>query len=56
MHGTVEVLKAFGAKWILRTSETRYLTRKATVGMVEDVSDLIEVVSQSLHDQIHAVL
>jgi len=49
-------LQAFSAKWILKTSETRYLTRKATLGIVHDVSDLVEVVSQSLQDQVQSIL
>lgn len=53
---TVNDLQAFSAKWILKTSETRYLTQKASLGIVHDVSDLVEVVSQSLQDQVQAIL
>lgn len=49
-------ITAFSAKWILKTCETRCLTRKATVGIVQDVSDLLFSVSQSLQDQVHAIL
>lgn len=49
-------LQSYAAKWILKTSETRSLTRAATLGIVEDVSDLIDVVSQSLKSQIRQIL
>ena len=34
-------VRNFCAKWILKTSELRKLTRNASLGIVEDVSDLI---------------
>ena len=40
------------AKWILKFSETSKLTRTATVGIVEDVADLIKEVSSCLADQV----
>ena len=41
------VFDDYCAKWILKTSETRQLTRTATVGIVGDVSELLlEVVAQ----------
>jgi hypothetical protein len=40
------------AQWILKISETRKLTRVATVGIVEDVSSLIKEVSSCLHHQV----
>ena len=45
-------MQSYAAKWILKTSEMRSLTRTATLGVVEDVSDLVEFVSQSLKDQV----
>ena len=44
------------AKWILKTSETSKLTRTATVGIVEDVADLIKEVSLCLADQVKSCL
>lgn len=43
--------RPFAAKWILKTGETRSLTRKATLGIVEDVSDLVDFVTHSLKQQ-----
>ena len=34
-------LQSYSAKWILKTSETRSLTRTATLGIVQDVTDLV---------------
>lgn len=44
-------VQSHAAKWILKTSEMRSLTRAATIGVVEDVSDLVEFIGQSLKDQ-----
>lgn len=33
-------LKKYAAKWILKTSETRNLTRQATIDIIEDTSFL----------------
>ena len=49
-------MQAFSAKWILKTCETRCLTRKSTIGIVNDVSDMLQYVSQSLCDKIQAIL
>lgn len=49
-------LQSFSAKWILKTSETRSLTRAATLGIVNDVSDLLGFISDSLKEQIRKVL
>ena len=46
----------FAAKWILKTRETRSLTRSAMQGVIEDVSNLVCFVTQSLKAQAHAVL
>ena len=35
-------VKSFIAKWLLKTSETRSLTRTASTGIVEDVGALID--------------
>lgn len=51
-----KTLLPYAAKWILKTSETRSLTRAATLGIVEDVSDLITVISQSLQYQTCQIL
>ena len=40
------------AKWILRTSETRKLTRSTTVGIVSDVSELLSDVVTGIKTQV----
>ena len=49
-------MKPYIAKWILKTSETRSLTRVATLGIVHDVSDLVEFITQALKQQTQHVL
>lgn len=53
---TSSQLQLYSEKWFLRTSETMSLTRAATLGMIEDVSELVEFVGQSLRDQTRHVL
>ena len=40
------------AKWILKTSESRKLTRLATIGIVQDVSELVKDVCSCVEAQI----
>ena len=49
-------LTNFCAKWILRISETRKLTRTATVGIVQDMSDLLMEVSACIKEQVRKSL
>ena len=49
-------MQSFAAKWILKTSETRSLTRTATIGIVEDVSELVDTVTQALKHQTQCTL
>ena len=49
-------LLPYAAQWILKTRESRYLTRAATQGIIEDVQDLLTVVSQSMETQTRDVL
>ena len=49
-------VQSHAAKWILRTSELRGLTRAATLGIVQDTSDLVDFVAQSLRDQASLIL
>ena len=49
-------LQPYAARWILKTRESRYLTRAATQGIIEDVQDLVSAISQSMEVQTHAVL
>lgn len=49
-------LQTYAAQWILKTRESRYLTRAATQGVIEDVQDLLSVISQSMETQTRAVL
>lgn len=53
---TVTDVQLYSAKWILKTRETRSLTRSATQGVLEDVQDLISFVTQTLESQTHSVL
>lgn len=53
---TSEDLQSFSAKWILKTSETRSLTRAATVGIVADTADLVTYVAQCLLSEIRSLL
>lgn len=46
-------IKEFAAKWILKISETKCLTRAATLSIISDVSDLLECVLSSLKCKIH---
>ena len=45
-------LTDYCAKWILKTCETRKLTRNATLGIVHDVSDLVKEVTLCIEDQV----
>ena len=51
-----EEMKSFAAKWILKTREARKLTRTAMQGVIEVVSDLVALVSETLESEIRAVL
>ena len=44
-------MQSFAVKWILKTRETRSLTRAATQGVIEDVQDLMDLITQSLWTQ-----
>ena len=49
-------IQSFSSKWILKIGETRKLTRAATLGIVEDVSELVAFVSKTLMSQTQQVL
>ena len=49
-------MRSFSARWILKTSETRSLTWRATLGIVADVSDMVDFVVESLRTQTNSVL
>jgi len=49
-------IQRFSAKWILKTRETRSLTRAATQGVIEDVDDLVSFVTHTLESQTHSAL
>lgn len=53
---STEEIKFFAAKWILKTRETRKLTRTAMQGVIEDVDDLVMFVSNTLESETQAVL
>ena len=46
----------YAAKWILKTGETRSLTRTATQGVIEDVEHLVDFVAESLERKMRAAL
>ena len=51
-----EDMKMYCAKWLLKTSETRTLTRAVSVGIVEDVLSLIEFVTNGIKSEIANLL
>ena len=51
-----DTIQSFSSRWILKTSETRTLTRDATVGIVEDVADLVTYVSKCLLSETKSIL
>lgn len=51
-----EDMQSFAAKWILKTSETRSLTRTATLGIVTDVADMVKHVTECLESQTRRIL
>ena len=53
---TSETLKDHVAKWILKTGETRCLTRSAMSGIVGDVSDITELIVSDLQCQVTSFL
>lgn len=53
---TAAEMKMFAAKWILKTGETRKLTRSATQGIIEDTEQLVNFVAEVLESKLHSVL
>ena len=53
---SVDDVKSFMGKWLLKTTETRSLTRTATIGIVEDVTGLIDYVVQCLSSKTNDIL
>ena len=49
-------MQCFTARWILKTRETRMLTRSAMQGIIEDVEDLVRFVTDVLKSQTHETL
>ena len=49
-------VKSFAAKWILKTRETRNLTRSAMQGIIEDTSSLMNFACSTLETKIRAKL
>lgn len=49
-------MQTFAAKWILKTGETRSLTRAATQGIIEDVEYLVNFVTQTIESQAKSIL
>ena len=53
---STDTLQSYAVKWLLKTRETRYLTRAATQGIIEDVQNLMDVVTQSLRSETEQLL
>ena len=53
---TTDEMQMYAAKWILKTRETRSLTRAAMQGVLEVVQDLVHFVTQTLECQTHSIL
>ena len=51
-----ENMQLFAAKWILKTRETRNLTKKAMQGIIEDTSDMVAFATSTLKQRICAEL
>jgi len=49
-------MKTFAAKWILKTRETRNLTKAAMQGIIKDTSDMLAFATSSLKTDICAKL
>ena len=56
VHVTRADMQSFAAKWILKTGETRSLTRAATQGIIEDVGYLVDFVTHTIEGDIKTVL
>ena len=55
-HNDVVDFTQQAAKWILKTSESRSLTRSATIGIVQDVSYLIDDIVSHVKQQLTVIL
>lgn len=53
---TADDIQSFTARWILKTSETRSLTRAATIGIVADAADMVTYVVQCLLSETRSLL
>lgn len=53
---TAPDMQSYTARWILKTRESRSLTRSATQGILEGVQDLVSFVAWCLESQTYAVL
>ena len=53
---TTETMQAFASTWILKTRETRSLTRTAMQWVIADVGDLVTFVTGTLEAQTRAIL
>lgn len=45
-------MKKYGAQWILKTSESRSLTRTAMTGVIEDVTELVTMITKSICEDV----
>ncbi len=53
---TTPLQRKHATKWILKVSETWSLTRAGTIGIIEEVSDIVDFMTQSLKDHTHHIL
>lgn len=49
-------MKDYAARWILKTCGSRYLTRMAMLGVINDVTDMIHVIVENVRHDIHQLL
>ena len=49
-------MQSYAVRWMLKTRETRSLSRATTDGIIEDVQELVDLITQSLKSRLHQVL
>ena len=46
----------YAAKWILKTSESRSLTRTAMVGIIDDVTELVSMITNNIFEDVKCLI
>lgn len=49
-------MQSYAVRWMLKTRETRSLSRATTDGIIEDVQELVDLITESLKSRLHQVL